>query len=93
MAAPVKPTCPDIDKGIKRIQDAMRELNGEIEDKRVERSVFYDLSCAIDVFEQLRSDNDELRKWGKEMEDEVESTANYINELEEKLDKLSVPLQ
>lgn len=87
MPAPVKNTCPDIDKAIKCLKTAMKEVAEAIEDKQIIRSIEIEIDNAIGYFEQLRNDNDSLRSWGNELNDEVESSANYINELENKIEQ------
>lgn len=93
MAAPVKNTCPDIDKCIKWINSAIK--TAEYGMKNCEkgsdeydnyRSIISDIEDCEGMMEQLRSANDELRTWGTELEGEVENAANYINELEQKLE-------
>lgn len=88
MSAPIKNTCPDIDKAIRCLKVAMDEIRDAIEDRRTVRSIEMEIDSAIGYFEDLRSANDALRNWGKEMEDEVENSANYINELENKIESL-----
>ena len=87
MAAPIKHTCPTIDKYIKSIKQAMydkRSLQVMSEiyllDAALEMS--NELSNCIDYLEDLRDSNDALRKWGEELTNELESAATYINELE-----------
>jgi len=95
MGAPVQNTCPDIDKGIKLIEDAMSIIKcrrKEIDSKSEEDDVLWDILAKIEdvpsIFEQLRRDNDALRTWGHTLNEEVENSANYINELEEKIEKM-----
>lgn len=92
MAAPVKNTCPDIDRGIKALKQAMSEIRDGIEDKQAVRSIEIEIDTAIAYFEEVRSANESLRSWGKELEDEIESSANYINDLEEKVASLEKDL-
>lgn len=88
MAAPVKHTCPDIDKAIKCLKSAMDAVKENIEDRQTIRWIEIDIDSAIDHFEDLRKSNDALRTWGEELTDEIESSANYINELESKIEEL-----
>lgn len=95
MAAPVKHTCPDIDKCIKIINEAIKtaEYGMKENDRKSDNwNLFTEIINSIEdcegILEQLRSDNDELRAWGTEQEDNVESCGTYINELEEKIKKL-----
>jgi len=91
MAAPVKHTCPDIDKYIKYIKMCIckdRDL------RNMNERDLYDTASAmnsqleecIDYLEQLRSSNGELRDWGEGLDKELEEAANKIYELEEKLE-------
>jgi len=91
MAAPVKNTCPDIDKYIKYIKYALvkeRDLKS-----MSESDVFYNavemanqLEECIGYLEDLRSSNGALREWGEGLESELEDAAATINELETKLE-------
>jgi DNA repair exonuclease SbcCD ATPase subunit len=88
MAAPIKHTCPDIDKAIKHMKDALTEALANIEDQTARKWITSDIDSAIDYVEDLRSSNDSLRQWGKELEEEMESHANYTNDLEKKIEDL-----
>jgi uncharacterized coiled-coil DUF342 family protein len=92
MAAPVKITCPEIDKYIKWIKLVMvndRDL------KRLNEQELFDTASAMNTelqecigyLESLRSSNDELRKWGEGLTDELEEAANQINNLENELEE------
>jgi uncharacterized protein Yka (UPF0111/DUF47 family) len=94
MSAPVKHTCPDIDKAIKKATGAIKtaEYGMKHVDKSSDeydrfREIINDVEDIEPILEQLRSSNDELRKWGEELSDELHSSANYIEELEQKLEK------
>jgi len=82
MAAPIKHTCPDIDRAIKHLKQAKSECKDLIEDKKEYQSVEYEIEAAIGYFEELRSANDQLRKWGEELESELQNAAEEINRLE-----------
>lgn len=96
MAAPVKNTCPDINRAIKNVQSAMRIANDAMK-RHEKRSDDWDAYDDIDTelrnlegeLEDLRNANAALREWGEELTDELETSANYINELEQKLEKLN----
>lgn len=93
MAAPVKNTCPDIDRVIKKIKSALRSAEHGL--KLTEKGDgIYD--CFDDIqdelmflegeLEDLRGANDSLRTWGIKLESELEDAAATINELETKLE-------
>lgn len=88
MAAPIKHTCPDIDRAIKHLKQAKDECKGLIEDKREYQSIEYEIEAAIGYFEDLRSANDTLRQWGEELESELQTAGEEINSLEEKIEEL-----
>jgi thiamine kinase-like enzyme len=83
MSAPIKYTCPDIDKYIKWIKMALtkpRDLQ-----KLNERDLFdaaeqmaNELESCIDYLEDLRKSNGALRDWGEELEKRVEELENEI---------------
>ncbi len=93
MSAPIGNTCPDIDKAIRRLEPLVKQIRKmkqyEWEDiellKELVSDCNYAMDCAIDSFEELRKDNDTLRQWGKEMEQEAETLQVRVNELEEQL--------
>lgn len=93
MAAPVKHTCPDIDKYIRYIKMVTckdRDL------KNMNEQELYDTAAAmnseledcIGYLEELRSSNSELRDWGEGLDSELQDAANKIDELEQKVEKL-----
>lgn len=95
MSAPVRHTCPAIDKTIAAIKSAMKSAADGM--KYVSKGddaydcfwqIEYDLDGEEVRLEDLRSDNDELRKWGHELEQEINSLSNYVEELEKKLSEL-----
>lgn len=95
MASPVKQTCPDIDKAIRWIEDALRTINDgyrKYEKKSDEYDLLRDIERDIEdvpkMLEELRKANAALREWGEELDSEVESSANYISELEAQIEKL-----
>ena len=47
------------------------------------------MDCAIDAFEDMRSANDKLRSWGKEMEEEAENLQVQVLELTEQINHLN----
>lgn len=96
MSAPVKNTCPDIDKGIKLIENAIKIISRrrmEIDSNSDEDDVLYDILYLIEdvpgILEDLRRDNSALRDWGHDLDKQLEESANIINELEVKLSQSS----
>ena len=91
MAAPIKNTCPDIDRYIQYIKHAI--VKGKDLKYMSERDVFdsavqmsNELEECIGYLEDLRSSNGSLREWGEGLESELEDAAATINELETKLE-------
>lgn len=72
MSAPVRYTCPDIDKVIKSITSAQREAkHGERinnESSEIFSEILYELDGLIDIVEGMRKSNAELREWGNNLE-------------------------
>jgi peptidoglycan hydrolase CwlO-like protein len=100
MAAPVKHTCPDIDKCIKLINSAIKDAESgmKITDRNSDehdyfRYIISNIEDIEGILEDLRSSNDALRSWGEELTNEIESSANYIDELEQKIEKHENTLQ
>lgn len=90
MAAPVKHTCPDIDKYIKWIKQCIckdRDLKNMNEQDLLEtaQAMNSQLEECIGYLEQLRSSNGELRDWGEGLDNELEEAANKIYEFENNL--------
>lgn len=86
MSAPVKHTCPDIDKAQKKLKSVMRSLAElDWEDKNYTISELDDVD---DALEDLRKSNDALRQWGEELDKELEEAANTISNLETELELL-----
>lgn len=93
MGAPVKHTCPDIDKVIKRLRSALKTAeNGRKNFKGEDSYVYFkDIEDELDglewELEDLRSANKSLREWGEELETEVENVAEEMNKLENQLEE------
>lgn len=89
MPAPVKHTCPDIDKAIKQIKSA---LKAAIDGKRgsVKGEDAWDCFDTIEdelwglesQLEDLRKDNDYLRSWGHDLEKEVSNLEEELAKME-----------
>ncbi len=93
MAAPVKNTCPDIDKYIKWIKmaivkerDLQRMKESDVFDCAV--SMASELENCIGYLEDLRASNDSLRCWGECLEEELHDAGQQINDLENHLEEL-----
>lgn len=85
MAAPIKPTCPDIDRAIKHLKTALSEIKDAVDDKKTFVSIEIEIDNAIGYFEDLRNANDVLRNWGEDLEDQLHEAGEKINEIEDKL--------
>lgn len=93
MSAPVKHTCPDIDKALKHLKNAWSEIKDLVEDKQSRNSIEYELDYVGDILEQLREDNDSLRTWGKEMEEEKESLESLVDDMQVEIDNMKVAVK
>lgn len=90
MSAPVRHTCPNIDKAIQLLNDGIKELkfiyeNAE-DDSDFETSAkegIASLSGIESMLEDLRSDNDALRNWGDKCE-------SRISELEDDIFRMNI---
>lgn len=83
---PVKYTCPDIDKAIKKIRSALdiahlakRPLEKDDDSYRDFEAIEDELWSIEDVFEELRSSNQALREWGEELEKERDELLTQID--------------
>lgn len=97
MAAPVKNTCPDIDRAIRSVQAALKIAHSGMsrhEKRSDDWTDFDDIDTELrnleGELEDLRNANASLREWGEQLTDELETSANYINELEQKLETLKL---
>lgn len=92
MSAPVKNTCPDIDKVIKWIASAMkmaRDGRKEFpEADQIFHDIYYELDGCDGVLEDLRKVNSSLREWGYESEKEAVSLQEEISNLQGELENL-----
>jgi predicted nuclease with TOPRIM domain len=97
MAAPVKQTCPDINKYIKYIKQAITEKRyldrmNESDLLDAAETMSRELENCIDYLEELRKSNGALRDWGEGLEDELQNAATSISELEDKVEELKEEL-
>lgn len=94
MPAPVGHTCPDIDRVIKHINNALKIANDgmKMREKESDDWSMYDeidseLGGLESDLEGLRESNSKLREWGEEAEELIESLENdYINANTERLE-------
>jgi predicted nuclease with TOPRIM domain len=97
MGAPVKHTCPDIDKVIASIKSAMKLAN----DKRNELEkddpmddtlwgIYHELDGLERSLEDLRSDNAALRDWGHKLQDEVDKLEGKVYDLEQEIEEVKL---
>ena len=87
MAAPVKHTCPDIDRAEKHLKDVLSTIKYLDIDKREKNNLEWDLDAAMGYFEQLRKANHELREWGEDLETELVDAKDEVYDLEQKIEE------
>lgn len=94
MSAPVRHTCPDIDKAIKAINDArkcIQDATDSVDNDDKNESLKYadDYLWGLDtMLEDLRSSNDALRQWGHDLEKEIIEKDYRIDDLETQVSDL-----
>lgn len=92
MSAPVKITCPDIDKVINHIMGAIKTaIKGRKELPEADDyfyDILYDLEGLDEKLEDLRNDNSQLRNWGDGLEEELHAAAQQIADLENQLEEI-----
>lgn len=99
MSAPVKHTCPDIDKAIKLIKEAIREADqgkklSDIDDMRESlRWVINQIEDLPYMLEDLRKANHSLREWGEATEDSLQKAEQTISDLESDLYDLNQKIE
>lgn len=97
---PVGNTCPTIDDLVEKVKESIRAAVGiknlvrnepsedELDQIRyaadeIENALYH----AEDQLEELRDANTQLRNWGLELADELDTAERYIYELENRLDE------
>lgn len=86
MSAPVRHTCPYINKLIKKANDPIKWLSDalKMDDidaiKSIIEDAIYEIEDIEGMAEDLRSDNDSLRTWGHDCESRI-SELECINSL------------
>lgn len=104
--APVKNTCPVIDKVLKGIQSAQQDIKRTIDAQELEvahseaKDAYDNLYRLDDLMEQLRSDNSALRDWGHDeakkvddLEQELEDLRSENEDLKAEIEKLQIKLE
>jgi len=85
MPAPVKHTCPNIDKLIKGINQALKLCrdgeSGYGEPKDIFSEIHDELWGMDDVLEELRQSNSSLREWGEKLENENKNMEQEVGNL------------
>lgn len=102
MAAPVKETCPDINRMQRELRRAISDLRSAVDqvkrfDDEDASGVAADIDYAADAIasivrgdlEEIRDSNNELRKWGQQLEAEPEEARSELAEALQELEKLS----
>lgn len=94
MSAPVKQTCPDINRVIKWVKSAMSEAKAGMDYDEATDDIKYSFNEIIsqlegveDMLEDLRSANSSLRDWGDDCEAEIEQLKEEIADLENKFEE------
>jgi len=95
MAAPIGHTCPDIDRAIASIKEALdtaSDFNGNFESKTIDdiKDAFGDIENSLvhmeSEMEDLRNNNSSLRDWGDGLETKIIELEEEIDEVREKLE-------
>jgi hypothetical protein len=91
MSAPVKNTCPDIDKAINCVKAAIKAArDGRKEYPEADDcfwDILYNIEDLVGQLEDLRSDNSALRLWGHELDEQLREAAQQIVDLENQLEE------
>jgi predicted nuclease with TOPRIM domain len=95
MSAPVKNTCPDIDRLIKLLQNIATTAKRGMDDNerysdnyQLFKDCEWDIDDIIGSLENLRKANESLRQWGEGLDIEVQESADYIYVLEKENSEL-----
>lgn len=82
--APVGNTCPKIDDVISTIQNL---TECDINDENDFFNMSKEIQLAVNVMENIRSDNSELREWGNELFREKSDLENTVYDLEQRINE------
>lgn len=100
MSAPVRHTCPDIDKVINGIQQAINNADKgkDICEKKSDEWLYFEeiidsLYRMTDILEELRTSNGSLRDWGHELEKEVSEAQNNEANIQHELENAKSQIQ
>jgi predicted nuclease with TOPRIM domain len=88
MSAPVKYTCPDIDRIIKDINDLLKIANKWEDESHYGEAEYY-LYDIPDKLEELRHSNSSLRDWGEDLEKELDEKVKEISDLDNTVSTLT----
>lgn len=87
MPAPIKHTCPDIDRCIKMLKsiastakDGMKHTDAADDNYQRFKDCEWDIDDIIGNLEELRKSNHALRQWGEELEENAKSLENQLEE-------------
>lgn len=94
MSAPVKNTCPDIDKLIIKIIDigktskeGMKHTDASEDNYQRFKDCEWFIDDIVSGLEDLRKANASLREWGEGLEGELHESAQIISDLENQLEE------
>lgn len=88
MSAPVKHTCPDINRVIKELRGiqkeakyGMKEHERNSDDYQRYKDIEWPIDQIINQLEDLRTANRELLEWGEGLENDMDEHREIIDEL------------
>lgn len=85
MAAPVRNTCPDVDKAKQHLKYATKIINQEMQERVMTAQILYSLEEAGALLETVRDHNAILRHWGEGLEENVHEAGIEIAMLEARI--------
>jgi phage shock protein A len=100
MSAPVRHTCPDIDKVIAAIKSAVKtaengrkQLGKDSDAEDYLYKIIYDIEDLPHILEDLRNSNSSLRDWGHDLEKTVDELEGKVCDFEKKIEELESELE